>query len=104
VLTPTMQFPLGASFVTHKAKKVEVLQGLSNQAFQRDGFEGCVSQFNVDGTLLGVKARQDGLVGVGAANVVGVLPELNSAAAIDVTAVSPVVVVLEPGIGVNRLR
>ena len=59
---------------------------------------------NVDGTLLGVKAVEDGLVGVGAANVVGVLPELNSAAAIDMAAVSPFVVVLEPGIGVHRIR
>ena len=59
---------------------------------------------NVDGTLLGVKADEDGLVGVGAANVVGVLPELNSAAAIDMAAVRPFVVVLEPGIRVNRIR
>ena len=59
---------------------------------------------NVDGTLLSVKAHEDGLVGVGAANVVGVFPELKSAAAIDMTAVGTVVVVLEPGIGVNRLR
>src|ERR1044071_2148023 len=99
-----MQFPLGASFVTHKAKKVKVLQRLSNQAFQGDGFEGGLGLLNVDGTLLGVKADEDGLVGVGATHVVGVLPALNSAAAIDMTAVSPVVVVLEPGIRVNCVR
>ncbi len=81
-----------------------VVQELTGYAFQGNRPDQDAAPLDVNQALWRIQTHQDGLVGVSQADVVGVLPELDIPAAIDMAALALLVIVVQPRIGVNLLR